>query len=221
MPRSSPWRLLTAVSQPMDFNGQQVVSGISIGIATSATDGDQADQLLKNADLALYRAKADGRGTFRFFEAEMDARAQARRALEIDLRQALVKEQFELHYQPQVDIETNEIIGVRGAGALAPSGARPRSSGRVHPARGRDRLIIRPRRVGASARLRGRETWPDTIKVAVNVSPAQFRNHDLAAVRRADPRRKRGSRRHRLEIEITESLLLRDVEANLSDAATS
>ena len=74
-------------------------------------DGSDPDQLLKNADMALYRAKADGRGTFRFFEPQMDARVQARRTLELDLREALAHGEFELHYQPMVNLERNEISG--------------------------------------------------------------------------------------------------------------
>ena len=105
----------------MDFNGQQIVSGVSIGVVLSATDGETPTALIKQADLALYRAKADGRGTFRFFEEEMDAAAQARRALEIDLRQAVTKNQLELHYQAQIDIFTDELVGFEFAGALAPS----------------------------------------------------------------------------------------------------
>ena len=104
-------RLLAAIGQPVEFNGRQIISSVSIGIALSTTDGDSQDKLIKNADLALYRAKADGRGTFCFFEEHMDALAQARRALEIDLRQAVANNQLQLHYQPQIDIFTDEVVG--------------------------------------------------------------------------------------------------------------
>jgi diguanylate cyclase (GGDEF)-like protein len=209
------WSLLSAVSQPVDFNGHQVVSGISIGIATSATDGEQTDTLLKNADLALYRAKADGRGTFRFFEAEMDARAQARRALEIDLRQAIDREQLELHYQPQVDIDTSEVIGFEALvrwrhperGLIPPADFIPLAE--------ETGIIIRLgewvlRRACADA-----QGWPQAMTVAVNVSPAQFRSHDLSTlvVRVLE---ETGLAANRLELEITESLLLRDAAANLA-----
>ena len=209
------WRLLTVAAQPMEFQGQQIVSGISIGIATSATDGEQAETLLKNADLALYRAKADGRGTFRFFEAEMDARAQARRALEIDLRHALVKEEFELYYQPQVKIETHEIVGLealvrwrhRERGLVLPSEFIPISE--------QTGLIVRLGEWVLRRACLDATSWPDSITVAVNVSPAQFRNHDFAQLV-AQVLRDTGLAPHRLEIEITESLLIRDVDANLT-----
>ena len=208
-------RLLEIVSHPMDFNGQQIVSGVSIGVALSATDGDDADGLIKRADLALYRAKAEGRGTFRFFEEEMDARAQARRALEIDLRQAVIKNQLELHYQPQIDIFTDELVGFESL-------VRWR-----HPERG----MISPLDFIPLAEETGiigsigewvlhracsdALAWPSSIKVAVNVSPAQFRTRNIAqlvAKILADT----GLKPNRLELEITESILLRDVDENLT-----
>jgi predicted signal transduction protein with EAL and GGDEF domain len=88
-----------ALSVPYELDGNQVIVSTSIGIALAPEDGTTPDELLKNADMAMYRAKADGRGTHRFFEPEMDARLQARRALEIDLRQAIVQGDLELYYQ--------------------------------------------------------------------------------------------------------------------------
>ena len=85
--------------------------GVSIGIAVAPNDATDAEQLLKNADMALYRAKTDGRGTYRFFEAEMDTILQARRALELDLRKALVRREFELYYQPIINLQKREISG--------------------------------------------------------------------------------------------------------------
>ncbi len=208
-------RLLEIVSHPMDFNGQQIVSSVSIGIALSATDGDDADNLIKRADLALYRAKAEGRGTFRFFEQAMDARAQARRALEIDLRQAVTKNQLELHYQPQIDILTSEIVGFESL-------VRWR-----HPERG----LIPPLEFIPLAEETGiisaigqwvlhractdALAWPGSIKVAVNVSPAQFRNRNIAQLV-ARVLEDTGLPPNRLELEITESILLRDVDENLA-----
>jgi diguanylate cyclase (GGDEF)-like protein len=208
-------RLLNTVSQPVDFHGHQVVRGISIGIATSATDGSQTENLLKNADLALYRAKADGRGTFRFFEADMDARAQARRALEIDLRQALANKQFELHYQPQVDVDTGEVVALEALvrwrhpvrGLIAPSEFIPL-------AEETGLIIALGEWVLRRACLEARR-WRDTVRVAVNVSPMQFRNHDLAQLV-GRVLAETGLPPNRLEIEITESLLLRDADANLT-----
>ena len=142
-----------------------VVIGASIGIAIAPGDGDEADKLLKNADMALYRAKADGRGTFRFFEAEMDARAQTPPQIEIDLRAAIQDDVLRPHYQPLVDLATGAHHRLRGAGALAASGTRHDPAGRVHPGRRRDRPDHR-----RSARLMLRRAcadaahWPDDVQ---------------------------------------------------------
>jgi diguanylate cyclase (GGDEF)-like protein len=207
--------LLSAVSEPIDLQGQQVVSGISMGIASSATDGHLAEQLLKNADLALYRAKADGRGTFRFFAPEMDARAQARRSLEMDLRQALCKQQFELHYQPQVDVNSCEIVAFEALvrwhhpqrGLVAPAEFIPTAE-ETGVIIGLGQWVLRRACEDALA-------WPPAVRVAVNVSAAQFRNHDLAEMVERTLK-ETGLDPARLELEITESLLLRDVDANLA-----
>lgn len=92
-------RLIVAITAPFDIEGHRVVAGASIGISLSPDDGLDADRLLRKADLALYSAKGDGRGRYRFFEPEMDARMQARRALELDLREAVDGGAFELFYQ--------------------------------------------------------------------------------------------------------------------------
>ena len=102
-------RVIQRLSEPYVVDGQQLDIGASIGLAIAPTDGANADQLLKNADLAMYRAKMDGRGSYCFFEAEMDARIQARRALELELRGALAAGQLQLYYQPLVNPKTGEI----------------------------------------------------------------------------------------------------------------
>src|SRR5580698_10140942 len=104
-------RFYEAVREPYECLGHQVRTDASIGIAMAPDDGTSLDQLLKSADLAMYGAKADGRRTYRFFEPEMDARVKARRTLELDIRQAIVDHAFELHYQPVVDLKSNEIAG--------------------------------------------------------------------------------------------------------------
>ena len=108
--RRAASRLIEEIGAPYDIGGHQLVIGTSIGISLAPEDGKNPDQLLKNADLALYRAKADGRGTYRFFEAGMDARAQARRLLELDLRAALRRDEFEVHYQPILDSPATESL---------------------------------------------------------------------------------------------------------------
>jgi predicted signal transduction protein with EAL and GGDEF domain len=207
-------RLVEVVGQPVDFNGQQIVSSVSIGIALSTTDGDTEEALIKNADLALYRAKSDGRATFRFFEAQMDAAAKARRALEIDLRQAVANNQLELHYQAQIDIFTDEVVGFESL-------VRWR-----HPARG----LIPPAEFIPLAEETGligpigewvlnractdALSWPNTIKVAVNLSPVQFKNRNIAQFVE-QVLKVTGLLPSRLELEITESVLLNDVDDNL------
>src|SRR5262249_62169221 len=105
-----PGRRSVAITGPADLDGHQALTTASIGIVVAGPDAGP-DQLLKNADLALYRAKADGRATFRFFEAEMDARAQERRTMEMDLRPAVARGQLALHYPAQVHLKTNETAG--------------------------------------------------------------------------------------------------------------
>jgi diguanylate cyclase (GGDEF)-like protein len=211
-------RLLEVVSHPMDFNGQQIVSGVSIGVALSATDGDDSDALIKRADLALYRAKAEGRGTFRFFEEDMDARAQARRALEIDLRQAVTRNQLELHYQPQIDVLTDEIVGFEALvrwrhpqrGTVSPLEFIPlaEETGIIGSI---GEWVLRRACTDALA-------WPSSIKVAVNVSPAQFRTRNIAQLV-GKVLAETGLTPSRLDLEITESILLRDVDENLATLA--
>ena len=103
--------VIDALSEPYDIDGQQAVIGVSIGISVGPGDGSNPDKLLRNADLALYRAKSDGRGTFRFFEPVMDLQMQTRRIMEQDLRKALPAGEFELHYQPVVNLASKEISG--------------------------------------------------------------------------------------------------------------
>jgi predicted signal transduction protein with EAL and GGDEF domain len=145
-------------------------------------DGTCADQLLKSADLALYRAKGDGRGLYRFFEAGMDARMQARRALERDLRRALISGEFELHYQPAVNLATTKISGFEAllrwrhpeAGMMAPADFVPLAdeTGLIIPI---GNWVIRQACAIAAQ-------WPSEIKVAVNLSPVQLRSPTLLQV---------------------------------------
>ena len=202
-------RLVETLAAPFDINGHQVVIGTSIGVVLTGEGLDEADTLLKSADLALYRAKADGRGTWRFFETEMDARMQARRLMELDLRQALPLEQLEVFYQPLVSTDGQEVSGFE---ALVRWHHPER--GTVSPAE----FIPLAEEIGLIAAI-GRwvlrracadvASWPGDLKVAVNLSPAQFRNPGLAgeveqALSDAD------LEPSRLELEVTESLLMGD-----------
>ncbi len=207
-------QLIGVVGQPVDYNGQQITTGLSIGIALSSSDGGDGETILKNADLALYRSKADGRGTFRFFEADMDARAQARRAQEIALSQAVSRNELECHYQPQVDIYTDQIVAFEALvrwrhperGLISPAEFIPlaEETGIIHRL---GEWVLRRACLDAVG-------WPDSVRISVNVSPAQFRNQELTQMV-AGVLRETSFPPHRLELEITASILLKDVEANL------
>jgi diguanylate cyclase (GGDEF)-like protein len=207
--------IIKAVSEPYIIEGQEIVIGTSIGIAL-VSDGDVApDQLLKQADMALYRAKADGRGMFRFFEPEMDAQFQARRALENDMRKALANREFELFYQPQVNIAINEISGFEALlrwrhperGMISPAEFIPIAED-IGLISGIGEWIMEQACMDAAA-------WPRNIKVAVNLSPVQFRNKGLVrSVKQALARS--GLDPRRLELEITETVLLQDNEATVT-----
>ena len=202
-------RLIADLSRPFDIEGHQVVVGGSVGIALAPSDGTEADQLMKSADMALYRAKADGRGVLRYFESEMDAKMQARRALELDLRKALVEHEFELFYQPIVDLQSNRVSGFEALlrwnhptqGLISPADFIPiaEDMGLIIPL---GEWVLRQACKEAAG-------WPERVKVAVNLSPAQFKSKALALVvttALADS----GLAPDRLELEITESVLLQD-----------
>jgi predicted signal transduction protein with EAL and GGDEF domain len=190
-------------------HGHQLIIGTSIGIAMAPADGNEPDQLLRNADMALYRAKADGRGTYHFFQPEMDAQMQERRKLELDLRKALLAEQFELYYQPLVDVASGEVSGFE---ALIRWN---------HPERGLvppDAFIPVAEEIGLIVPLgdwvlkqacREAATWPGKLTVAVNLSAVQFRNQMLA-LSVVSALGQSGLAASRLELEITESVLLQD-----------
>jgi diguanylate cyclase (GGDEF)-like protein len=208
-------RLIEVVARPYDLDGQQVVVGVSIGIALGLHGGVHPIQLMKSADLALYRAKQDGRGTWRFFEPEMDAAAKARRALELDLRSALPLGQLELHYQPVVSSRNRYLTGFEAllrwrhpTRGLVPPGdfiSVAEEIGAIVPI---GAWVLRQACAEAA-------TWPNHLSLAVNLSPMQFRGHALLATV-ADALRLSGVAPQRLELEVTESVLLRDDHATLS-----
>jgi diguanylate cyclase (GGDEF)-like protein len=197
-------RIVEALSVPFDIGDHHVVIGASIGIAIAPDDGNDADQLLKNADMALYRAKDNGRGGFHFFEPEMDSKAQARRILELDLRKAVTAGEFEVFYQPIVNLAESRISGFE---ALLRWN---------HPTRGRvmpDEFIPLAEETGQACAQA--MTWPADLQVAVNASPVQFRNKGLvSAVMSALAAS--GLRPDRLELEITETVLMHNNDATLA-----
>jgi diguanylate cyclase (GGDEF)-like protein len=208
-------RIIEAVGEPYDIDGHQVVIGTSIGIAIGPTDGATPDQLIRNADLALYRAKGEGRGTFSFFEPEMDGLMQARRAMETDLRRAQSAGEFELLYQPVVNLATDQISGFEALirwhhphkGLIPPADfiTLAEEMGLIEPI---SEWVLKQA-------CRRAAQWPDDLKIAVNLSPAQFRRQGLvdtvvAALAAS------GLPADRLELEITESSLLQNSEVTLS-----
>jgi diguanylate cyclase (GGDEF)-like protein len=202
-------RIIESISESFHIMEHQVVIGTSVGIAIAPTDGSEPDQLLRNADMALYRAKSDGRGAYHFFQPDMDAQMQARHALELDLRKALIAGEFELHYQPLIELASGRVSGFE---ALARWN---------HPERGQiapDVFIPVAEEIGLIVPLgdwvlkqacRDAATWPGKLSVAVNLSAAQFRNSTLALSVTAALGAS-GLDAKRLELEITESVLLQD-----------
>ncbi|MBR1286941.1 EAL domain-containing protein [Bradyrhizobium sp. AUGA SZCCT0177] len=208
-------RIYDAIRAPYECLGHQVTTDASIGIALAPQDGSDLDQILKNADLAMYAAKAAGRRTHRFFQPAMDAQVRARRVLEMDLRQAIVDGGFEVYYQPCLDLRDGRITGCEAL-------VRWR-----HPERG----IISPADFVPIAEETGlinqlgewvlttacaeAATWPDDVRLAVNVSPVQFKSGTLALKVMAALGAS-GLAAGRLELEITEAVLIRDDDAALA-----
>jgi diguanylate cyclase (GGDEF)-like protein/PAS domain S-box-containing protein len=200
-------RLLEAIGDPYLLEGHSVVIGASIGIAMAPGDGDESEKLLKHADMALTRAKNDSRGTFSFFEAGMDARAQSRRKIEIDLRAAIQNDVLRPYYQPLVDLATGRITGFEALvrwphperGMISPAEFIPvaEETGLINGLGG---LMLR--RACMDAAL-----WPGNVRVAVNLSPLQFRVGNLLSIV-MDALKQSGLPATRLELEITETLLL-------------
>ncbi len=208
-------RVIEVVGAPYFIQGNHVIVGTSVGISVAPDDGSDPDQLPRNADMALYRAKGDGRGSYRFFETGMDAMAQARRILELDLRAALSHGEFEVHYQQILDVNTDRIKCFEALirwkhpqrGMILPADFVPlaEETGLIVPI---GDWVLRRACMDAAR-------WPQDVRVAVNLSPAQFRNRNLApsvlaalAASELAP--------NRLELEITETVLLHDNAATLA-----
>ncbi len=208
-------RLVDVISVPYDINGHQVVIGASIGVSIAPADSSDPNQLLKNADMALYRAKADGRGTYRFFEPEMDARAQERRALELDLRAGLVRGEFELYYQPIHDLDSGRILAFEALvrwhhpkrGMIPPADFIPvaEQTGLIVPL---GEWVLRTACLEAAR-------WSRDVGIAVNLSAVQFKGRNLVSTV-VGALSASGFKPQRLELEITESVLLQNCEGTLA-----
>jgi predicted signal transduction protein with EAL and GGDEF domain len=202
------------VSAPYEIDGHRVVIGTSAGIALAPHNGNDPDELLRNADMALYRAKAEGRASYRFFEAKMDADMQARRMLELDLRNALARKEFELHYQPLVDVQNRELSGFEALVRWKHPDRGLVSPGEFIPL-AEEIGLIDP--IGAwvlEQACRDAATWPDDLSVAVNLSPVQFKGRTLV-LNVVSALGASGLAASRLELEITEAVMLQDTETTL------
>ena len=207
-------RIRDSIIKPYQIEGHQIVSDISIGISVAPFDAVDADPLLRNADMALYGAKADGRGTFRFYELEMNTRMKTRRELEMDLRKALVSKEFELHYQPLVNLESNDVNAFEALlrwnhpkrGLVSPADFIPvaEETGLIVPL---GEWVLKSACYEAV-------DWPDDIKVAVNLSPAQLNNRNLLNVV-IGALAETGLPARKLQLEITETVLLHNTFGTL------
>jgi len=208
-------RIRDALTMPYELDGHQVPADVSIGISLAPEDTLDPDQLLKNADMALYRSKADGRGTYRFFEPQMDERVRARRTLELDLRNAIAHGEFELYFQPVLNLERNQISACETLlrwhhptrGMVPPA--------EFIPVAEETGLINQIGEWVLRQACREAATWPASIAVAVNLSPVQFKNQNLALLI-VGALGDSGLAAGRLELEITEAVLLQNNEATLA-----
>ena len=207
--------IFDAIRTPFDCLGHQLTTDASIGIALAPDHGTDLDQILKNADLAMYAAKSAGRRTYRFFDPAMDTEVRARRQLEVDLRKAIAHGALEVHYQPCVSLKDNQITGCEALvrwrhpdlGMVSPADFIPiaEETGLINQL---GEWVLTKACVEAA-------TWPDNIKLAVNVSPVQFKSGTLALKIMAALAAS-GLAADRLELEITEAVLIRDDEAALA-----
>ena len=208
-------KIIEVVSAPYDIDGREILTAASIGVSVAPFDGVDSHQLLKNADLALYRAKGEGRGTYRFFAPEMDAALQARRSLGQDLRHALAHNELDIHYQPIINLRTNEIAGYEALLRWTHPQRGPVSPGIFIPLAEEIGVISELGKWVLRRACEEAARWPEHIRLALNLSPVQFRSRDLAptvaailAATELPP--------HRLELEITETVLLDENDSTLA-----
>jgi diguanylate cyclase (GGDEF)-like protein len=208
-------RVLDAIREPYECLGHHLTTDASIGIALAPEHGVDLDQILKNADLAMYAAKSAGRRTYRFFEPDMDAQIKARRKLEVELRQAITDEALEVYYQPCVSLSDDSITGCEALvrwrhferGMISPAEFIPiaEETGLINQL---GEWVLATACAEAAA-------WPGDIRLAVNVSPVQFKSGTLA-LKIVAALAASGLPANRLELEITEAVLIRDDEAALA-----
>jgi len=201
--------IIASLSQPYSVEGSRCIIGASVGVAIAPFDGQTSDDLVRNADLALYAAKGNGRGRFRFYSSDLHQAAEDRRALEEDMRDALARGEMELTYQPVVHSKSNMVTGVEALirwthpdrGHISPAVFIPiaEEANLIWPL---GEWVLRKACEDAAR-------WPGDLRVAVNVSPIQFANEDLPRIV-ASALATTGLPADRLELEITESVFLGD-----------
>ena len=205
-------RIVQLLSAPYDVAGHRVTIGVSVGIAIGAGAGGTPDELVHQADLALYRVKAEGRQSFSFYHRDMDARAEIRRKLEMDLQEAIEKQQFEVHFQPSIRLNDNSVTGFEALlrwhhpdrGMISPAEFIPIAEDTG--------LINQIGQWVLTEACKQAATWPSHLSVAVNLSPVQFKQPTLP-LQVVNALSKSGLEPSRLELEITEAVLLKDTES--------
>ena len=208
-------RLVEALSRPYELDGHQILIGASIGIAVGPADGRTTNELLIAADLALYAAKAAGRGTYRFFDRQMNEEIKGRRQIETDLRDAITRGQLELYYQPIINLRQNTISGFEALARWVHPIDGPISPDKFIPIAEDSGLILPLGEWALREACSQAILWPDNVSVAVNLSPLQFASPGLAVmVERVLG--ETGLAPQRLELEITEGLLMRNTEATIA-----
>jgi diguanylate cyclase (GGDEF)-like protein len=208
-------RVFDAIREPFECLGHQLSTDASIGIALAPEHGVDLEQILKNADLAMYAAKSAGRRTYRFFVPDMDAQAKARRKLELDLRQAIADRALEVYYQPCISLADDAITGCEALVRWRHPERGMISPAEFIPIAEETGLINQLGEWVLETACAEATKWPDDIRLAVNVSPVQFRSGTLAlkiVVALAES----GLPASRLELEITEAVLIRDDDAALA-----
>jgi predicted signal transduction protein with EAL and GGDEF domain len=207
-------RIHEAIRQPYEFGGHELIADASIGIAMAPEDGTDPEQLLNNADLAMYGAKTEGRGTYRFFRPEMDANMKARRAMELIYAMQSCTE-LSSHHQPLVNLQDNKVTGCEALLRWNHSERGMISPAEFIPIAEETGLINQIGEWVIKSACAEAATWPDDVKIAINVSPIQFKNQTLPLVI-VNALAASGLSASKLIIEITEAVLIRDDEVVLS-----
>ncbi len=207
-------RLADALTVPVKYEDHDIFSTVSIGVSLAPENGDSPESLLKNADLALYKSKAEGRNCIRFFQPELDAELRARINLEKLIRDAVLYDRFELHYQPLFEMSDRRLIGFEALIRLPEADGTLMPPLAFIPAAEDMKVVDKIGKWALQEACRTAATWPEPLTVSVNLSPAQFLSGSVSDLVAATLKES-GLGADRLELEITETLLLGNGEANM------